>query len=250
MNPIMSENNLGVLDRFGSARALVAFDYDGTLAPIVADRDRALMRQRTRLLLDEVTRYYPSAVISGRGRDDVIALLDGISVKHVVGNHGIEPADAGVPFEHDVAVVLPELQAALREKQGIEIENKRYSLSIHYRKSKNNRDAAAAIHAAIAGLSRPMRPVLGELVVNIIPAGAPHKGDALARLRAQECADIALFVGDDVTDEDVFELNAPEWLVCVRVAHSETSAAPWYLRNQLEMDSLLEKLVDLRKCAT
>jgi trehalose 6-phosphate phosphatase len=193
MDYILSPNNLNVLARFARARSIAAFDYDGTLAPIVADRDRAFMRPRTRTLLEGLTRHYPCAVISGRGRGDTIAKLEGIAVKYVIGNHGLESNEGLPSFANDIATILPELQQSLDEHEGVDLENKRYSLSIHYRCAKDPAIARAAIHEAIAKLSRPMRLVLGKFVVNLIPQNAPHKGDALVALRAQEGADIALY---------------------------------------------------------
>jgi trehalose 6-phosphate phosphatase len=62
---ILSRDHEGMLARLAGARALLAFDFDGTLAPIVADRHRAVMRQRTRSLLATAAKLYPCAVISG-----------------------------------------------------------------------------------------------------------------------------------------------------------------------------------------
>ena len=56
-------------------------------------------------------------------------------------------------------------------------------------------------------------------------AGAPNKGDALLRLRTSDGAHTALYVGDDVTDEDVFRLDQPGRLLTVRIGKSLTSAA-------------------------
>jgi trehalose 6-phosphate phosphatase len=246
MEHILSPNHVDVLARFARARSIVAFDYDGTLSPIVTNRDRAFMRPHTRALLKALTQHYPCAIISGRGRDDVIAKLEGIDVKYVFGNHGLEPNEGLAFFANDIATISPELREALRGQEGVDIEDKRYSVSIHHRRAKEPAAAQIAIHEAIAKLSRPMRVVLGKLVVNVIPVNAPHKGDALVAIRAQEGADIALYVGDDVTDEDVFDLAQPEWLLCIRVGHTQNTAAPWYLRNQQEMDALLEQLLTLR----
>ena len=55
-----------------------------------------------------------------------------------------------------------------------------------------------------------------------------------------------MYVGDDVTDEDVFRLDQPGRLFTVRVGRSRTSAARYYLRQQQEIDALLEHLVALR----
>ncbi|MBK9258484.1 MAG: trehalose-phosphatase [Polyangiaceae bacterium] len=246
MKRILAANNCDVLAQFAWAQALIAFDFDGTLAPIVEDRDRAFMRPRTRMLLERVVDLYPTAIISGRSCADVVARLDGVPVKHIVGNHGLEPAGSMDAFEREVSAMVPVLHALLDHEQGVDIENKRYSLAIHYRRARRKKDVRAVIFAAIAQLQTPPRVTLGKLVINVIPANAPHKGDALVRLRDQERADVALYVGDDVTDEDVFELDQPGRLLCIRVGNSRKSAAPWYLRDQQEMDLLLEKLVELR----
>lgn len=71
MTDILALRNQPVLERYASSNLLVAFDYDGTLAPIVSAPDRAHMRPQTRRLLKGVARRYPCVVISGRSRDDL-----------------------------------------------------------------------------------------------------------------------------------------------------------------------------------
>lgn len=246
MKTILSNEYAEVLARFARARALVAFDYDGTLTPIAESRHAVEMRQSTHSLLQEVTQRYPCAVISGRKREDVCARLEGLAMKYVIGNHGLEPHPDTSRFESEIASIAPQLERAFALHQGLDIENKQYSLSIHYRQAKDQPGALELILDAISRLPRPMRVVLGKLVVNVIPPDAPHKGDALEALRDQEGADVALYVGDDVTDEDVFAMNESHRFLCIRVGDSPSSAAPWYLRDQDEMDALLERLVALR----
>ena len=71
--------------------------------------------------------------------------------------------------------------------------------------------------------------------------------DALVHLRQLAQADSALYVGDDVTDEDIFALVEPGRLLTVRVGLSSSSAAGFYLRRQEEIDILLARLIDLRE---
>lgn len=92
-----------------------------------------------------------------------------------------------------------------------------------------------------------MRVVPGKFVLNVVLASAPNKGDALLDLRAREGADIAMYVGDDVTDEDVFRLDQPGRLLTVRVERSRTSAAAYFLRDQREVDQLLKRLITFRE---
>jgi trehalose 6-phosphate phosphatase len=248
MKYILSRDHVDVLAQLAWSRVLLAFDFDGTLAPIFPDRDRAAMRVRTRALLAAACQLYPCAVISGRARRDVATRLADATAKYVVGNHGIESGSSEITkFERAVAIVRPLLEQALAPHPGLEIEDKRYSLAIHYRRARRKREARFAIDAAVAALPRPMRVIPGKLVANVIPVGARNKGDTLLDLRARESADIALYVGDDVTDEDVFTLDQPGRLLAMRVGKTTMSAARFYLRDQGEIDSLLARLVALRK---
>lgn len=246
MKRILTADNVDVLAQFAWARGLVAFDFDGTLAPLVGDRQQSRMRPRTHGLLEQTAKLYPCAIIANRTRADVLSRLDGIQVKHVVGNHGIEAAISKESFEQEMASVLLQLESALRNQQGVDVENKRHSIAIHYHRARRKAEARVAIVDAIAGTAPNLRIIPGKLVLNVTPTNAPNKGDALVALREREDVDIALYVGDDVSDEDVFQLDQPGRLLCIRVGFSRKSAAPWYLRNQQEMDLLLETLVDLR----
>src|SRR5581483_12084952 len=72
MRHILAERHQPTLAGFASSNVLLGFDYDGTLAPIVADPAAARMRPSTRRLLASVARRYPSVVISGRARRDLV----------------------------------------------------------------------------------------------------------------------------------------------------------------------------------
>lgn len=205
------------------------------------------MRPQTRELFSRVCRLYPTAVISGRSQGDVRGRLAPAPTKYVVGNHGIEPGRSMREAERISARVRGPLQAALHRVPGVDVEDKRYSLAVHYRRSRNKRLARAAILRAIAALPEPMRVLSGKLVLNVLPEHAPNKGHALLSLRSAEGADVALYVGDDVTDEDVFGIDQPGRLLSVRVGDSRGSAAHYYLRKQAEVDRLLAVLAKLRE---
>ena len=190
---------------------------------------------------------YPCAVISGRSRGDLAARLGGAAVQHVVGNHGLEPGAGQAAFERDMRRARPLLEEALRPWAGLDIEDKRLSLAVHYRRARRKRDARAAIDQAVGNLPMRLRVIPGKLVANIVPERAPNKGDALIHLRTLAHADTALYVGDDVTDEDVFGLDQPGRLVTVRVGESTSSAAAYYLRTQRDVDVLLATLVAFRE---
>lgn len=243
---LLTRKNRDLLAQLAWSPALLAFDFDGTLAPIIADRDEAVMRPATAVLFRRVCRAFPVAVISGRARADVRARLGEAKPKYVVGNHGLEPGSDLRAFEAGMREVRPLLAETLCSLQGVDIEDKRYSLAIHYRRARQKRVARTAIERAVAALPRPMRMVPGKLVINVVPHRAPNKGDALLDLRSREGATIALYVGDDVTDEDVFGIDQPGRLLGVRVGESRESLARFYLRDQRELDTLLTWLCELR----
>jgi trehalose-6-phosphatase len=80
-----------VVEDVARNRTLLAFDFDGTLAPIVNVREKAFLRDGTRALLRAASLLYPCAVISGRERSDVAFRVDRIPLLAIVGNHGAEP---------------------------------------------------------------------------------------------------------------------------------------------------------------
>src|SRR5687767_14351440 len=171
---IMAKRHIHKLEEFTHSNMLLAFDFDGTLAPIVRDPDRARMRPRTRRLLGEVAERYPCAVISGRAREDTLARLGKLPVRGVIGNHGIEPS---AELDRCAALVRrwrPLLERSLAGLAGVVIEDKRYSLAIHFRNAREKRRAHDAIAAAVAGLDGA-RVIGGKQVVNVLADGAPHK---------------------------------------------------------------------------
>ncbi|MBP9088426.1 MAG: trehalose-phosphatase [Kofleriaceae bacterium] len=246
MLSILGEKQRLLLQGLTGPDALVVFDFDGTLAPLVADRDNAVMRPATAALFQQVCATYRCAIITGRAIADVQARLAGATVISIIGNHGMEPAlglDASVS---DVRELLPQLVAKFSAEPMFEIEDKTYSLTIHYRRHAFRQKARALVLRAVEQLAPQMRVVEGKCVVNLLPLTAPHKGDALAALRRTYAATVTLFVGDDVTDEDVFELPADPDLITVRVGQRKNTAARYFLRNQREIDSLLRRMLVLR----
>lgn len=242
---VLAPKQNAILEQYAWSNVLLAFDFDGTLSPIVNDRDAAGMRRATWSLLAELCALYPCAVISGRSRADVAERLAGLPVRYVVGNHGLEPNFAMPRFAKFAAAMREHLGRELADAQGVELEDKLYSLAIHYRKSRAKRAAKRIILDAIASCPVEHRLVLGKLVFNLLPEGAPHKGIALRDLRKKAKVDTAIYVGDDVTDEDVFQMDDPG-VLGIRVGADAKSAASYCVRDQRTVDRLLAKLVTLR----
>lgn len=246
MKNILSKASRSILEEFAWSNVLLAFDFDGTLAPIVADPEQARMRHETRELLELLSRRYRVVVISGRAQPDALRKLRGSGVLEVIGNHGIEPWSA--TNRHAVAVQrwIPRLNAALSSFKGIIVEDKVFSVAVHYRQSREKKVARSAILEA-AGALDGVRLIRGKQVVNVLPSGVHHKGTALERARERLGCDTAIYVGDDETDEDVFGLEQPGRLLSIRVGAKRASAARFYLPDQRAVDELLRTLVDFRR---
>src|SRR5918993_1124099 len=200
---ILAKRHAPELAAFATGNVLAAFDYDGTLAAITPDPKAAPMRQKTRRLLKGVAERYPCVVISGRRRDDLARCLDGIVVAHLAGNHGAEPWGKNSAHASRVRKWRSQLEQQLSRFRGIVIEDKKYSLTIHFRHARPKRTAMAAIDSAVGAL-RGARAIPGKETVNLLPRGAVNKGHALERARRLFRCDLVIYVGDDDTDEDAF----------------------------------------------
>jgi trehalose 6-phosphate phosphatase len=232
-----------VLERFAARDTLVAFDYDGTLAPIVADPSAAHMRDSTRKLLTAVARIYPTVVITGRSRRDALRFLADVHCLEIIGNHGLETEGAGASrFVSRVAAWKERLETKLGSLPGVRVEDKRYSLTVHYRASPDKAEVRARIGTAANALDG-VRLIGGKDVVNLVPLGAASKGDALEAAMGRHGCRRAIFAGDDETDEDVFALCRPERVLTIRVEPRGDTSADYCLIGQPEMDAFLECLV-------
>lgn len=242
MKYLLAEPQREALARFLRRDTLIALDYDGTLAPIAPRPRDARMRATTRALLVRVAKRYPVIVLTGRSRRDALRFLDGVPVLEVIGSHGLETP--GTPLTRVLARVeawRAQLAHRLRTLAGIDIEDKRYSLAVHYRHAPD--PAAKDLIGAAASELEGARIVGGKEVVNVVPEDAPDKGAALLAACRRLGCDRAVFVGDDVTDESAFAAAPPERVFTIRVGEAPESAASWCLRSQEEIDVLLDLLL-------
>jgi trehalose 6-phosphate phosphatase len=243
MQYLLSRASRPVLTRLAREQTLCAFDFDGTLAPIVDRPERAGMRARTRKLLGGLATLYPCIVVSGRARSDVLGKLRGIKLASIAGNHGAETGVADGKSRRRVQRWKDALEADLVNLPGVWVEDKGLSLAVHYRQSRHKAEARRRILAA-AGDLKDTRVIGGKQVMNLVMDKAPHKGDALAAERDRLGCNSVLYVGDDDNDEDAFGLEGN--LVPVRIGRKRDSHARYYLRNQAEIDELLELLRGMR----
>jgi trehalose 6-phosphate phosphatase len=245
MEAILSPAGQPVLFHIARHRPLLAFDFDGTLAPIVEDRGDAELRPRTRALLRTAALLYPCAVVSGRARADVAARVDDIPLVAIVGNHGAEPGFGPVDAYLRLRVEgwISVLREALGGARGVELEDKRLGVALHHRAAPSWSAARRRILAAVAALPGA-HVTLGRAVVNLTPDDAPTKADAVAEVVRRVGANGAVYVGDDHSDEDAFRSGLLD--IAIRIGRTARSAAPWYVPTQEDVDALLAAFVTAR----
>ncbi|HEX2531099.1 MAG TPA: trehalose-phosphatase [Burkholderiaceae bacterium] len=249
MPSLFSEKGFGRLDQIASPGLLCLFDFDGTLAPITPRPEEAFLPPEIRQRLAELSRYAPIGVITGRSLTDIRARMD-FETDYLVGNHGLE----GIPgmeqasraYEMLCVSWKEQLTAALQDHvtydPAIQVEDKRYSLSVHYRRVRDQVETELRLGRLLGQLIPAPRIIGGKSVFNLLPANAVDKGLAIVHLLRISSAPGAIYVGDDVTDEDVFRLRRRDVLT-IRVGNDAQSAAEFFLDRRDDVPLLLDELI-------
>jgi trehalose 6-phosphate phosphatase len=237
------------LDQVIGTGLLCGFDFDGTLTPIVERPEDVRMPAVILAELVTLQRLAPVAIITGRAIGDVRPRL-GFEPDFLIGNHGLE----GVPGarlsaaadQHRAACAawrkqIESLLAAEYPDPGVQVEDKRFSLSLHYRHAQAPERAASQLENLLARLEPRPRIVGGKCVFNLVPQDSVDKGDALIAVMEAAGARTAIYVGDDITDEDVFRLSDGN-LLSVRVERADNSSAPFYVSSFADVPRLLQTL--------
>lgn len=231
------------------ARPLLAFDFDGTLAPIVSHPDNARIPPNVTDKLRQLAGRLPIAIVTGRSIADVRERL-GFEPRFVVGNHGAEDGldtAAAVrrarrldPFRQRLAARRAELVAL-----GVHVEDKGQSIALHYRQARPRQRAIAAIRNLTASPDDALRVFAGKMVENVVAADSPDKADAVLALAARLQARSVVFAGDDVNDEPVFASALPGWLT-VRIGRDvEGSAARFFLDSPAQVATWLQQMLGI-----
>lgn len=243
MKQAFSREGMKNLAMLSKKKCLYAFDFDGTLAKIGNIPSAARMNKVTFALLTKLSHIAPIAIISGRSVTDLQEVLQ-FDAHHVIGNHGLEGIDDYSELQRSKSISQKWIKTFSSQnfEKEIEVEDKVYSLTIHYRLSKNKKNAKEQIEAAIKLLNPAPRMIAGKWMLNLTPQNATHKGEAVLALMKKTDSDMAFFIGDDVTDEDVFRLKNKN-ILTVRVGRKKRSEADFYIERQSEINRLLQLLV-------
>lgn len=244
---MFSKSSLIVLESLSFTETLYAFDFDGTLSKIVRVPSEARMSRTTEQLIRQLSEKVPVAIVSGRSVEDLRARL-GFTPKFLVGNHGLEINGINPESLAQAQRICRSWMSSLKRQKwpsGVEIEDKTFSLAIHYRRSRNRSSSRQQIQCELGRLKPSPRVIQGKLVYNILPHGAPHKGAAVMDVLRRSGMRHVFYIGDDDTDEDVFNLPPHEkgQIMTVRVGKKAASQAGYFIHRQSEINTLLRLMI-------
>jgi trehalose 6-phosphate phosphatase len=204
---------------------LVSSDYDGVLAPLVDDPSAAVPSPG---IAEALTRIAGGdgvtvALVSGRGVEDLQRVSGLTGSYRWVGSHG---AEYGGPLTGDLAgrrdALAERLAPLVAAVPGARLEVKPVSVAVHVRQVADPAAAAALLEAAGAVADPSLTEKPGKAVLELVLVDA-DKGSAVQRLRDELGAAGVVYLGDDLTDEDVFRLLRPGD-VGIKVGEGPTAA--------------------------
>jgi trehalose 6-phosphate phosphatase len=196
-----------------SRRGLIT-DVDGTISPIVDHPQAAQVTPASKqALVQLVDQLELVAVVSGRAAPDVQARV-GVPGVVYVGNHGMERwRDGEVEIPEAVRKFRPAMQSVFDVLsagafEGVIVEDKDATLSVHYRQAANPDEALLRLRPMIHDASEPygLRVYEGRMLFEIRPPIDMDKGSALHTLINEYELDAAIYIGDDTTDVDALRV--------------------------------------------
>jgi trehalose 6-phosphate phosphatase len=246
---IFSANGLRALSQFLDARCLVVFDFDGTLAPIVAKPSQAKISPTIEQLLKKITKLCRVLILTGRSIADVREKLP-IEISDIIGNHGFEGCPNVTPEILTAAQKTSDtwtawLRTRFANDPMFSVEAKSYSVAVHFRAAEMQRDARDMVHREAEKMQPKPHILDGKSVVNILPPGLPDKYQALVEFMTTHQYERALFIGDDVTDNQIFRAQDPR-IFSIKVGRHKKLRAPWHIEEQTEIEDFLRQILMIR----
>jgi len=196
-------------------RALIALDYDGTLAPIVPDPAAARAQPGAAAALARLAPLVGTlAVITGRPASLAVELgrLDQVPGLIVLGQYGRQRWESGTltsppapPGVREAWAKLPSVLAALGAPEGTFLEDKGDAVAVHTRRTADPDAALNRFRGPLAALAERTGLVTepGRMVIELRPAGS-DKGQTLKDLCAERRASAVMYGGDDLGDRAAF----------------------------------------------
>jgi len=238
-----------------NAKKIIFFlDYDGTLTPIRKKPSLARISKGSKDLLKKLSKNpaYRIFIISGRSLEDVRKLI-GVRSIYYVGNHGIELSGPGLKYVNKnarslVAVIRKSYNALKRgvKFKGVLVENKTYTLSVHYRMLPASKVAAFIKKfgrvAKDLKKNKKIRITVGKKVFEVRPAVKWNKGEIVKWILKKNKKCLPICIGDDITDEDAFRAIGKKGISILVSRKRRKSFARYWLKSPKEVIKLLKSL--------
>lgn len=237
---------------------VVMLDYDGTLSEIVGEPTSATLVPGADKVLAALAARCPVAIISGRALADIRDRV-GVPGLWYAGSHGFElVAPDGTRHENEAGVAAvralqearEELQDQLSSVEGLLIEDKRFSVAVHYRAVAAERVDEVMATVRVLGQRHHLRVTGGRKVIELRPDVEWGKGRTIDWILERiDSADLLLplYIGDDLTDEDGFDALRHKGIgIAVRSAETgdRRSAARFALLDPEAVCEFLEKIAE------
>lgn len=196
------------------SRALVGLDYDGTLAPIVADPREARAHPDAAAVLGRLApRLAAVVIVTGRPAGEAVELggLADVPGLVVLGQYGLQRWEGGTLHDPEpvpgVVTARDRLPALLDgAPDGTWVEDKGHALAVHTRRTAEPEAAFARLEPPLRALAAEtgLRLEPGRMVLELRPPNV-DKGAALRAFRAERGARAVLYCGDDLGDLPAFD---------------------------------------------
>ncbi len=241
---------------------LLLLDYDGTLTPIAATPGEAILADDMRLYLCALKKSdrFDIGIISGRKLDEIKDIID-IPEIYYAGNHGLKIQGPGLSYLNPecsnarphLTRILQGLDEKLGRLEGVILEDKGLSLSLHYRLVDSDR--VTEIKKMFDRICAPyvsrgqVKITHGKKVLEVRPPVDWDKGKAALMLKELLCSKqktLTIYVGDDKTDEDAFFVlkDVPDISILVG-GDNPDSQAKYFLQDTGEVGEFLVRLTEL-----
>jgi trehalose-phosphatase len=238
-------------------RIVLFLDYDGTLSEIQPTPELAILSTRMKMLLQKMVdnKNISLIIVTGRSYKDIynLVLLSDITY---ISNHGFlitYKEDSWVhPCVGDKLLFFPEIVKALKanliDYKGILVEDKGFTISIHYRNA--NIDDLVIIKDKIDNIINSYKGSIilteGKKVFELRPLIKWNKGSAVLEwlCKNQTIIDnppLIISIGDDQTDEDMF-IALNNIGITIKVGANIPTKAKFYLQNNNEVYRFLFQL--------
>lgn len=239
-------------------KKLLFLDFDGTLVPIAKTPSAVVFDRKIRKIIDKLCRRNDTVlcIISGRSIGDLKKYFGDRRVLFV-GNHGFEFQRGKIASSPQVRkakklsaliwLMAEKLKEDLGGMRGILIENKTYTLSVHYRNLPGRflpifRKKLKILQKKYAHL--PLVWKTGKKAWSVHPAIQWNKGEATLYICRHYPKALPIIIGDDVTDEDMFRALRSK-AITIRVGRSRKSFAEFYLKSTKFVALFLEEMSNL-----